>query len=73
MKQEEKMRITVNDEARDTGAATVAELVQEVLGALPEAGTAVALGGDVVPRSEWTKTSLDEGAAVDILTAVQGG
>lgn len=73
MKQEEKMQITVNDEARDTAAATVAELVQEVLGALPEAGTAVALGGDVVPRSEWTSTSLDEGAAVDILTAVQGG
>lgn len=73
MKQEEKMRITVNDEARDTGAGTVAELVQEVLGTLPEAGTAVALGGEVVPRSEWAGTSLSEGAAVDILTAVQGG
>ncbi len=64
------MNITLNGEAATTEAATVAELVSEV--GAPEAGTAVAVDGEVVPRSEWA-TKLAEGAAVDILTAVQGG
>lgn len=67
------MNITVNDTARVTAAATVDELVQEVLGHVPEGGTAVALDSAVVPRSEWSSTPLVEGARVDILTAVQGG
>ena len=64
------MNITLNGEAATTEVATVAELVSEV--GAPEAGTAVAVDGEVVPRSEWA-TKLAEGAAVDILTAVQGG
>ncbi|MCP1387927.1 sulfur carrier protein ThiS [Corynebacterium sp. TA-R-1] len=67
------MRITVNDDVRDTSAANVEELVREVLGEVPAAGTAVAVDGDVVPRSAWASTELAEGAIVDILTAVQGG
>lgn len=67
------MRITVNDEARGTQAGTVEALVEETLGEVPEAGTAVALNGEVVPRSAWGTTALDDGTIVDILTAVQGG
>lgn len=67
------MRITVNDEPRETDAATVEQLVQDVLGAVPEAGTAVAIDGDVVPRSAWSTHAVAEGNSVDILTAVQGG
>lgn len=66
------MRITVNDEARDTQAGTVEALVEETLGEVPEAGTAVALNGEVVPRSQWGR-KLHDGAVADILTAVQGG
>ncbi|MGV0393485.1 sulfur carrier protein ThiS [Corynebacterium sp. HMSC30G07] len=65
--------LTVNDETRTTEAASVEQLVHEVLGEVPEAGTAVALDGDVVPRSTWGSTKLVSGARVDILTAVQGG
>ncbi|WP_371327069.1 sulfur carrier protein ThiS [Corynebacterium sp. HMSC29G08] len=65
--------LTVNDETRTTEAASVVQLVHEVLGEVPEAGTAVALDGDVVPRSVWNTTELANGARVDILTAVQGG
>lgn len=65
--------LTVNDETRTTEAASVVQLVHEVLGEVPEAGTAVALDGDVVPRSTWGSTKLVSGARVDILTAVQGG
>ncbi|MCT2154781.1 sulfur carrier protein ThiS [Corynebacterium sanguinis] len=65
--------ILVNETARDTHAATVSELVHEVLGHVPDAGTAVAIDSAVVPRSKWESTQLADGARVDILTAVQGG
>lgn len=67
------MNITVNDKPRVTSAQTVEALVLETLGEVPEAGVAVALGGDVVPRSAWGEQQLADGAVIDILTAVQGG
>lgn len=67
------MRITVNNESVKTGAAHAEALVREVLGDVPEAGTALAIDGEVIPRSAWATTQVREGAAVDILTAVQGG
>jgi len=36
-------------------------------------GVAVALDGEVVPRSEWTATRLAEGRRVEVLAAIQGG
>ncbi|WP_026211719.1 sulfur carrier protein ThiS [Longispora albida] len=36
-------------------------------------GTAVAVNGTVVPRSEWPVTELRDGDSVELLTAVQGG
>ena len=36
-------------------------------------GVAVAVGGEVVPRTAWTQTRLAEGAAVEVVSAVQGG
>lgn len=36
-------------------------------------GVAVALGADVVPRSAWSSTTLDDGDEIEIVTAVQGG
>jgi sulfur carrier protein len=36
-------------------------------------GIAVAVDGEVVPRSMWASTVLAEGARVEVLTAVQGG
>lgn len=66
------MQLIVNDEKVTTGAEDVAGLLRERLGEVP-AGTAVAVNGEVVPKSEWEKTQLVDGATVDILTAVQGG
>jgi len=34
---------------------------------------AVAVDGDLVPRSTWPDRRLQEGAVVQVLTAVQGG
>lgn len=64
------MNITLNGEAAITAAATVEELVAEV--GAPADGTAVAIDGEVVPRSQWGQTLVD-GCSADILTAVQGG
>ena len=36
-------------------------------------GVAVAVDAEVVPRGQWGKTELHEGARVEILRAIQGG
>jgi sulfur carrier protein len=51
--------------------ATVAALVAALTRA--ERGVAVALNGEVVPRSEWAGTGLTDGDRVEVLTAAQGG
>ena len=40
---------------------------------VPERGVAVAVAGEVVPRTAWASTALREGAVLEVLTAVQGG
>ncbi len=34
---------------------------------------AVAIGGEVVPRSEWPRVTINEGDAVEVVRAVGGG
>ena len=69
--------------------ATVAGLVATLPGAGPPRGTggvppteaagaaskgiAVAVNGEVVPRSAWSTTRLHPGDRVEVLTAAQGG
>jgi thiazole synthase len=68
------MRIELNGEAAEL--ADSATLVEAALAAgAPESrrGVAIALDGEVVPRSEWGTTPLREGAAVEVLAAIQGG
>lgn len=65
------MILILNGQPYDTAADTVAQLLKEK-DIAPE-GTAVAVAEQVIPRSRWETTPLNEGAAVEILTAVQGG
>jgi thiazole synthase len=68
------MRIELNGEPAEL--AESATLVEAALAAgAPESrrGVAIALDGEVVPRSEWGTTPLREGAAVEVLAAIQGG
>ncbi|MER7003447.1 sulfur carrier protein ThiS [Dactylosporangium sp. NPDC000555] len=51
---------------------TVADVVRSLAGDDPR-GIAVALNGDVVPRSCWADTRPADGDHVEVLTAVQGG
>jgi sulfur carrier protein len=51
--------------------ANVADAVSALTAA--ERGVAVALNGEVVPRTEWQSTRLREGDRLEVLTAKQGG
>lgn len=63
------MKIEVNGEGHE-GIATITDAVAAVTTA--RRGIAVALNGEVVPRSEWDRP-LADGDAVEVLTATQGG
>jgi sulfur carrier protein len=66
------MRLTVNGRTFDSETGLS---VQTLVESLTEArrGVAVAVNGEVVPRSTWAAVPLAEGDAVEVLTAAQGG
>ena len=65
------MRVTINGEAREIAASSVDAL----LGELDYEGThfAIALNFDVLPRSRWAETALNNGDEIEIITPRQGG
>jgi sulfur carrier protein len=63
--------IRVNGEDQDFVPETVEELVQRL--SIEPRGVAVAIDGDVVRRSEWATTPIEDGCAIEIVTAVAGG
>jgi len=68
------MNVLLNGEATQLQPGATVETALEVLD-LPGAGrgVAVAVDAEVVPRGQWGKTELHEGARVEILRAIQGG
>ncbi|HXR61871.1 MAG TPA: sulfur carrier protein ThiS [Solirubrobacterales bacterium] len=68
------MRIELNGEPRELPQGATLDAAVRVSGAgAGGRGIAVALDGEVVPRSEWERTPLREGQAVEVLAAIQGG
>ena len=66
------MRLTVNGTSREvTGDLSVATLVARLTEA--RRGVAVAVNGEVVPRSAWATAILRDGDRVEVLTTAQGG
>jgi sulfur carrier protein len=68
------MTIELNGEPVELeGEATVLAAVDRC-GAPPErAGIAVAVDGEVVPKSKWGQTPLRNGQRVEVVGAIQGG
>lgn len=66
------MNLTINGETEqlDDGL-TLAQLVAGRM--RTDKGVAVAVDGAVAPRSTWSDMVLQDGQAVELLTAVQGG
>ena len=70
------MRLTVNGEARDTEARTLAALwgaETEHLAPPSRHGFAIALNGEVVRATRWDETPVNEGDRVELIRAVSGG
>ena len=68
------MRIELNGGVVELAdAATLADAARAAGAPQSARGVAVALDGEVVPRSEWDSTPLRDGATVEVLAAIQGG
>jgi sulfur carrier protein len=66
--------ITINGESRSLPAGATVASVVELFSAAPQGrGVAVAVGGEVVPRTDWPETQLSDGDQVEVVAAVQGG
>ena len=63
--------ITLNGKPTDMERLTVAELLERM--EVPDRGVAVAVDAEVVPRGEWATHVVEDGARVEVVTAVQGG
>ena len=63
--------ITLNGEPTEADGATIADLLARL--DLPDRGVAVAVDAEVVPKSEWAGYVVEDGAHVEVVTAVQGG
>jgi sulfur carrier protein len=65
--------MTVSVNGTVVQARTVAQAVAAVLAKPARTGVAVAVNGEVVPRSAWAAHALRDGDRVEVLTAAQGG
>ncbi|MGA9284058.1 MAG: sulfur carrier protein ThiS [Solirubrobacteraceae bacterium] len=66
--------IFLNGDPRENGAGETVAVVLSLLDLGADArGVAVAVDGEVVPRTRWATFAIPEGARVEVLTAMQGG
>lgn len=63
--------IKVNGEWEEFMPESVAQMLKRR--GIDSRGIAVALHGDVVPRSQWDRAIIDDGATIEIVTAAAGG
>lgn len=68
------MKLVVNGEPMEfTGQSTVSDVVERVAPARRKRGTAVAVNGEVVPRTSWDSTALSDDDRLEVLDAIGGG
>jgi sulfur carrier protein len=68
------MNVELNGESIELGeGASVADAVAAAGADSGRRGVAVAVDGEVVPRSGWEATSLQDGQRVEVVEAIQGG
>ena len=68
------MRVVLNGAEREVAEGTTVQAAVEALD-LPAAGrgVAVAVDAEVVPRTQWETHTLQDGARIEVLRAIQGG
>jgi len=65
------MRIVLNGKAHETGAATLAALLEEM--GVGESRVATAVNGRFAPRPLRAEMALSEGDAVEVVSPMEGG
>ena len=68
------MTILLNGEERALAPGTTVSALLDALD-VPGGvrGVAVAVDAEVVPRTQWQTHTLDDGARIEVLRAIQGG
>jgi sulfur carrier protein len=67
------MRVTINGAEKEVGPATkVADVVSDFAGSRRR-GIAIALNGEIVPKSEWAEVAMHDGDRLEVLSAIGGG
>ena len=66
------MSVRVNGDISDIDVGSTVEAVVDAVAPSPR-GIAVAINGEIVPRSSWTATTVVDGDEVEVLGAAQGG
>jgi sulfur carrier protein len=66
-------RIRLNGQDEVVTAATLWALLEEKAVDVAQRGIAVAINGEVVPRTAWDATPLRSGDRIEIVRARQGG
>ncbi len=68
------MRLVLNGEPAELpDGATLTDAIAASGAPEDRRGIAVAVDGEIVPRGEWQRAALTDGAKVEVLQAVQGG
>ena len=64
--------LTVNGKPAQAEEGSTLGQLADSLG-LPALGVAIALDGEIVPRSQWAFTLVSEGCAVEVVSIAAGG
>jgi sulfur carrier protein len=67
------VNVVLNGHEQELPPGATVQAAVAAAGAPSTRGVAVAVDGEVVPRSRWDNTALREGQKVEVLQAVQGG
>lgn len=68
------MEVLINGEQRKSSAENISQLLaQELDEAHTRRGIAVAVNGQVVPRSDWEQAKISKGDRIEIVRALPGG
>jgi sulfur carrier protein len=68
------LTLTVNGEPIELSAgSTVADVVAHLIGSADAKGIAVAVDRSVVPRSQWSSTTVLADSRIEVVTATAGG
>lgn len=65
------MKVNVNNKPVETEAQTLSQLITQLQ--FPEAGIAVGVNNQMVPRTTWADYALAEGLNIVIIRAACGG